>query len=203
MPFKLMNATATILVGGQARRLGGRLKPALAIGAETIIERQLAAIRDAGSTEILMIGRWPAPAIAGLRHFPDVIDGAGALGGLYSALLLATSSTVLVLAGDLPFISAQLLRQLDTMGAGHDAVVPRIDGRWHPLCAAYRRTVAGAIKQRIAHGRLRVTDALSDMRVRELSADDLRRLDPSGMLLMNVNTPDDYRHAAHVAQARS
>jgi molybdopterin-guanine dinucleotide biosynthesis protein A len=37
---------------------------------------------------------------------------------------------------------------------------------------------------------------LAEMRVDELTGDDLRRLDSSdGILLMNVNSPDDLRHA--------
>ncbi len=47
-----------------------------------------------------------------------------------------------------------------------------------------------------------VLDALDDLSVREIDPDELATLDPDGRLLVNVNTPDDYRDAhARITQA--
>lgn len=194
--------TAAILVGGKARRFNGELKPALKIGDQTILERQLQALDGAGMSEVLLVGRWPAPQVAGARHFPDLVEESGPLGGLYSALLLSTTPIVVVLAGDLPFVAPPLLRALVGLRPEDDAIVPRTSAGWHPLCAAYRRRVAPAVKARLDRGALRVSDALSDMRVRELTTEALARLDGDGML-MNVNTPDDHTRARHRAGVRS
>src|SRR5688500_789367 len=95
--------SAAILVGGRAQRFAGQLKPALRVGDQTILERQLTALKQAAIDDILAVGRWVGPRMAGVRHLPDVIEERSALGGLYSALLLATTPIVVVLAGDLPF----------------------------------------------------------------------------------------------------
>ncbi len=195
--------TAAILVGGRARRFDGQLKSALRIGDQTIIERQLEEVRKMAVQEVLLVGRWPAAAVVGVRHVPDVLEESSALGGLYTALLISTSPSVLVLAGDLPFVHAALLRRLTELGLDDEAVVPRTSGRWHPLCAVYRRRVALRIKARVDRGTFRVSDALSDMRVRELTSDELAAMDPDGMTLMNVNTPDDHRRAERRARLRS
>ena len=63
----------------------------------------------------------------------------------------------------------------------------------------YRRRAALRLRACIARGRLRVTDALADLRVRPLTAADLARLDRDGMLLMNINTPQDLHDAGHRA----
>ena len=43
--------------------------------------------------------------------------------------------------------------------------------------------------------RVRVLDALDDFDVRELGPDELAPFDQDGLLLLNVNTPDDYESA--------
>src|SRR5258705_2064567 len=85
--------TAAILAGGQARRLGGRDKGALRVGAGSILERQLSVLH-ALAPHILLVGHHPsAPGLgrasAGIdvRVVEDRIAGAGALGGLYTALV--------------------------------------------------------------------------------------------------------------------
>jgi molybdopterin-guanine dinucleotide biosynthesis protein A len=110
---------------------------------------------------------------------------------------------VMIVAGDLPFVEPELLTTLARLDASEDAAVPRTHDGWHPLCAAYRRGVATRIKARLDRGALRVSDALDDMRVREVTGEALARMDRDGMLLMNVNTPDDLRHAERHARSRS
>ncbi|MGH9173437.1 MAG: molybdenum cofactor guanylyltransferase [Vicinamibacterales bacterium] len=199
----MSDITAAILVGGKARRFNGAVKPALKVGERTILERQLAALDAAGIHEILLVGSWRAPQIPGVRHVADAVEEPSALGGMYSALLVATSSIVVVLAGDLPFLEARFLSRLTALEPDEDAAAPRIAGRWHPLCAAYRRRVAPGLKRRLDRSAFRVSDALTDMHVRELTAEDLAPLDGDGMLLMNVNTPDDHQRAARRARFRS
>jgi molybdopterin-guanine dinucleotide biosynthesis protein A len=142
---------------------------------------------------------------------PDLVAGAGALGGLYSALMAAPTDQVLVIACDMPFLTAPFLARLAALGAGadptadptadavdgavSDAVVP-LDARGpHPLCASYARRVAPRLRARIESGRLRVIDALSDLHVRHMGLDELAPFDPDGTLLLNVNTPADYARA--------
>jgi molybdopterin-guanine dinucleotide biosynthesis protein A len=194
--------TAAILVGGRARRLGGALKPLLEVGGRTILDRQIATLGEAGCDEILFVGHWPGAPRGMGRHVADAVEGTGALGALYTALIAAATPVVVVLAGDLPFVTVTLLQRLLPVEAANDAVVPRTAGGWHPLCAAYRRRAAARLKARLDRRELRVSDALADLRVREVPPDEIAAIDPDGVLLMNVNTPDEYRHAqSHARRA--
>lgn len=187
--------TAAVLVGGRARRLDGACKPSLRVGEQTIVTRQLDAIRGAGIGAILLIGRWDGGVPEGVTHVPDLVEHAGPLGGIYSALLVALTPVVVVLAGDMPFVSTGFMRTIGRIAANVDATVPRDEAGWHPLAAGYRRRVARGIKVRLDRGALRVTEALDDMRVEPVTTGTLRQLDAAGMLLTNVNTPDEYRAA--------
>jgi molybdopterin-guanine dinucleotide biosynthesis protein A len=205
--------TAAILAGGQARRLGGRDKSALRVGADSILERQLAVLRTL-TPHILIVGSASAKASADKHTFAavsggkaqadvrvveDRMAGAGALGGLYTALVEAPTEQVLVIACDMPFISAPFLTALAGLGAGVDAAVPRDGHGPHPVCASYQRRIAARLKTRIDAGVLRIADALRDLQVRDIGPDELAPFDPDGRLLLNVNTPADYERARRAA----
>jgi molybdopterin-guanine dinucleotide biosynthesis protein A len=187
--------TGAILAGGQARRLGGIDKSALLVGTDSILDRQLSLLR-ALTPHILIVAGDPAAARrADATLVSDRIAGAGALGGLYTALVEAPTEQVLVIACDMPFLTVPFLARLAECGEGVDAVVPRDERGRHPLCASYDRRIAGHLKARIDRGELRVRDALAGLDVRELGPDELAPFDPDGRLLLNVNTPADYERA--------
>ena len=187
------NVTAAILTGGSGRRLGGVFKPGLQFGGRSILERQVKTLHAAGIHRIVCVGRAPSAGLPLLPFAADVLTGS-ALGGIYSALLIATTPVVLVLAGDLPLVSAPLLEALAALD-DRDAIVPRLNGRWHPLCASFNRRIAPRLKKRLDAGQLRVTAALAELKVHEIGDAELRRLDAHEALLININTPDDYQHA--------
>lgn len=125
----------------------------------------------------------------------DRIAGAGALGGLYTALMEAPTEQVLVIGCDMPFLTAPFLTYLMERGRDADAAVPRDERGRHPLCASYARRIAGHLHSRITAGELGVGDALVDLAVREIGPDELVPFDPDGRLFFNINTPDDYARA--------
>jgi len=190
--------TAAILAGGQARRLGGIDKSALVVGTSSILERQLSLLR--GLTPHILIvasdrSRVRVGDTGAIRVVADRIAGAGALGGLYTALMDAPTEQVLVIGCDMPFLDAPFLTYLMERGRDADAAVPRDERGRHPLCASYARRIAGHLHDRITAGTLRVGDALVDLAVRELGPDELAPFNRDGRLLLNINTPDDYARA--------
>lgn len=189
--------SAAILAGGRARRLGGADKASLAIGRARIIDRQLAALSAVADDIRIVAGDRDRYAGLGLRVIADVIPDAGPLGGLYSALLDASHDRLLVLACDLPFVTAALLQRLVTecrTGQEVDAVVPRSARGLEPLCALYTKGCAAAARGRLERGELSVAGLLADLRVRELGPEVLAPYD-QGSLFENVNTPHDHARA--------
>ena len=191
--------TGAILVGGQGRRLGGIDKSALVVGSDSILDRQLSLLRELTPHILIVAGAnskiAPKTVAADTMVVTDRMAGAGSLGGLYTALVEAPTEQVLVIACDMPFLTAPFLARLAERGEGVDAAVPRDERGRHPLCASYDRRIAGHLKARIDRGELRVGDALTGLLVRELGPDELGPFDPDGRLLLNVNTPADYERA--------
>ena len=195
----MISWTAAILAGGQARRLGGIDKSALVVGARSILDRQLTLL--GGLTRHLLIVTSDRSRVqpVGVPVVVDRIGGAGALGGLYTALVEAPTEQVLIIGCDMPFLTAPFLRYLAERGRDADVVVPRNSYGRHPLCASYVRRTAPYFQARIQAGDLRIGEALMDLTVHEIGPGDLAPFDPDGRLLLNVNTPEDYQRARSIA----
>src|SRR5207247_9829449 len=120
-------------------------------------EGQLAALATLTS-DILIVG--------GPGGRADRIAGCGPLGGLHTALLESKGERTIVLACDMPYVTAAMLLHLSTLASDVDAVVPYTDCGYHPLCAVYARACLEPAMRRLAAGRLKMTDLLDDLRVR-------------------------------------
>ncbi len=186
------STSGAILAGGQARRFAGHDKSSLLIDGRTILARQLEALGSVAET-ILIVGPLTVSGpSATARVLPDLVPGAGPLGGLYSALVDAVTSHVVVVACDMPFVTAALFRTLVGACQGHDASAPFIGGRWHPLCACYDVRCAATVRRRLDTGQLRMTDLLAALDVAALDERVLAECGDPARLLANVNTHEDY-----------
>jgi molybdenum cofactor guanylyltransferase len=73
--------------------------------------------------------------------------------------------------------------------------VPQVNGRLHPLAAAYRVSLLPVVRERLAANCLRMTDLLAAVPTRVIEAEELADIDPDFRSLRNVNTPDEYAAA--------
>lgn len=126
---------------------------------------------------------WPAH---GLRVVADELPDAGPLGGIYTAIKRSPCDRTLVVACDMPFLSAALLRRLAEVDA--DLVIPRTGRGLEPLCAVYSRACAGDIHERLMRGECEASNLPAGVRVAEIDVD-------NDLAFVNVNTPHDYARA--------
>ena len=132
-------ASAAILAGGQARRFGGRDKSALRVGGRRF--SSVSSMRWRMSPTISCSSaavRWKMSPDSG-RCIAIVVPDSGPLGGLDAALTAARDDALLLIACDMPFVTAAFLENLLALSDAVDAVVPRTERGYHPLCAVYGR----------------------------------------------------------------
>jgi molybdopterin-guanine dinucleotide biosynthesis protein A len=191
--------TAAILMGGEARRFGGADKSRLLVGGRSIFDRQLDELSTIAD-DILLIGSRPLdPANraaadrcrAAVRVVPDRVAGCGPMAGLDAALAASRSEALVVVACDMPFVTAGLLDYLRAFTAYADAVVPRTKRGHHPVCAAYTRACQPILEMSLAAGRLSMTDWLTRVRLRSVEAVEVDAFGPHTTLLANINTSAD------------
>jgi molybdopterin-guanine dinucleotide biosynthesis protein A len=194
--------SAAILAGGRGRRMGGVDKGALQIGRRSIIAGQIELLRQLTPHLVIVTRDRSAYPDLGASivadETPVVADetpGAGPLGGIATALAWSEQPYTLIVACDMPFLSLAFLQHLMTRVRGVDVAVPRSEDGYHPLCAAYARTLLPAVRARVKDGRLDVVGLVREARVAEIGPDELAAFDPDRVLLSNVNTPQDL-HAA-------
>ncbi len=132
-----MRLGAVVLAGGESRRQG-RDKAWIELNGRPLISRALATIRDAGFEEILISGR-PGTDYSALGC-PVLLDrepGCGPLGGIERALAATQAPLLLVLAVDLPRMTAAFLRQLAERCDPLTGAIPDLIGQLEPLAAIY------------------------------------------------------------------
>lgn len=149
-----------------------------------------------------------------LRLMPDLKPGRGALGGLYTAIASASHPTVAVVACDMPFASADLLRAASRLLVEEEAdvVIPRAErpeqgGKsgegYEPLHAVYRReTCLPAIESALEADQWKVIAWFPQVKVRALTLDEIKQYDPAGLAFWNVNTPEEFARAEGIASAQ-
>lgn len=183
--------SALILAGGQASRLGGVDKRELVIDGRTIFERQVEVLAPRVAEILVSSPR----AIAGYRTVVDAAPGLGPLAGIEAGLAAATTEWVLVVAGDMPYLTGAVLDLLlAPITTARDAIGIRIGGLPEPLLCVLRRTVAlPIVARRLAAGQRKASRLLTDgdLDVTWLPEAALRALDPELRALRNVNTPAD------------
>ncbi len=125
----LASFCAVILAGGQAARLGGADKASVEVDGRTLLAHALEAVIDAA--EVVVVGE---PVLTD-RPVTFTVENPR-FGGPVAALLtgcdalLRSTPTIVVLAVDMPRLTAHTVRRLHTAASGADgAVLVDPDGR--------------------------------------------------------------------------
>jgi molybdopterin-guanine dinucleotide biosynthesis protein A len=140
----------------------------------------------------------------GFAVIADELPEIGPLGGILTALARSPVPWNLVVACDLPYLSAEWLRYLVGWAARSSArvVLPESDAGLEPLCAVYHRDAAATIRAAIERGVLKVTRALEGLPVEVVAPAQVRPFDPRGVLFQNLNTPEEYKKARAELEGR-
>lgn len=195
-----MPVTGVILAGGRASRFGGRPKGLEHAGGQRIVDRVLDALRQVTDDVVLAGADQEVARAVGVRAAPDEGAGLGPLGGIAGALA-ATGNDVLVVAWDMPWVTAAALRPLLESAEDGAGTAWRVGGEIEPLCALYRQPALAPLRAMLAAGERRARAGAEAL--------GLTLLDASGLdarTFASINTPGDLaaaedsfrgHHAAH------
>ncbi len=125
---------------------------------------------------------------------PDIL-GIGPVAGIATALAATHSLWNLIVACDLPYLSAEWLDWLLScaLRSRGEVVIPRTERGIEPLAAVYRRECRAPIAAALARGVRKVSDAIAKLRVELVYPREWRRIEPSELILKNMNAPREWR----------
>lgn len=185
----LMRFSAVLLAGGKSSRMGCD-KAALVVDGEPLWRRQLAVLRATGAAEVFISGKADGPyAGAGVEIVGDVRSESGPLGGIAAALRRCGEEWLLVLAVDMPAMTADFLCSLTDAARKGTGIVPVTD-RIQPLAALYPCAALETAETFLRDGRRKMESFVDELLARSL----VRRLDVPATqrpLFTNWNTPGD------------
>lgn len=203
--------SAFILTGGTSLRMG-QPKGLLGFGGQPLILR-IARIVEPLVSVVTAVGSLDPYASLGLQVIEDLRFSshkesgrtAGPLAGIATALAATQTEWNLILACDLPYLSAEWLGWMlaRAVSSEQQIVMPRTTGGPEPLAAAYRRECGPPTIAALQRGIRKVSEAMEQFRIEFVSERDWQHVDPEGRVLRNMNTPEDYEEARRwLAQRR-
>ncbi len=200
-----MNIGCVILAGGKSSRMGTD-KALLEYDGKQFIEQ---ITEELSQFEERIIARgtnsgFSAELEEKWNVIPDIYPDHGPIGGLHAALSSCESDALFVITCDMPLFNRELAERLcaemqsgegletDTDGKHVDAydVIISVgnNGKVHPLCGVYRKSVLSVLEEQILSDRNRVMEALQDLRVKYVTIDS----PDQEKQLANINTPQEY-----------
>jgi molybdopterin-guanine dinucleotide biosynthesis protein A len=182
--------TAFILAGGQSSRMG-QDKALLSFQGLSFLENTCLIAQDCAE-QVYVITSWPEryelimPKSCQIINEPLPVQGP--LFAFAYGLSVATTDWILLLACDLPLLTAGIIQEwsqlLAILPENAIALVPRSGDRWEPLCAFYHRRCLESLQTYLNRGGTSFQKWLDVAPVEELIIDNAE-------ILFNCNTPED------------
>jgi molybdenum cofactor guanylyltransferase len=196
-----MKAGAIILSGGKSRRMGTN-KALLPISEKPSIERIKDELGKQFHDMVLVTNNHDIYEFLQIKMVGDQYPGKGPLAGIHAGLMAAVHDVNLVVACDMPFVSAGLGAKLVENIRDYDAVVPIIGGTMHPLFAVYRKSIIKEIESCLKNNSLRMIHMLDNMNVLYLTEQDLQDFNDESLaqIFFNMNHPEEYENAKKWAE---
>ncbi|MEX0956201.1 MAG: molybdenum cofactor guanylyltransferase MobA [Rhizobiaceae bacterium] len=191
-----------VLAGGGSRRMGGRDKFLLQLGARSLIDRAISRLEPQVGT--LAISANCDPAVLTAWPYPVLPDpppaGRGPLAGVLAGLdwCADQASHLVTVASDTPFYPVDLADRLIAAAGGdtETIVIAASCGRTHPVFGLWPVSIRSDLHDWLASGAsLKVTDFI-DSRPHRICA---FPSGPNGDPFFNINTPDDMVEAVRRA----
>ncbi len=211
----LKNCSGVILAGGENKRMPV-LKAFIEVQGQKIIERNLKIMEQFFKQIFIVTNQPEAYSYLGIPLLGDTYNIRSPITGIFTSLLNSSNHWVFISACDMPFISKQIIRYMDSQKSNFDAVVPKSPlppftkgrnlgtnrPRWvvprgvrgdyiEPLLAFYSKRLLGSMEKVILTEKRGIKDFLKNKKVKYITSKEIKKIDPEAKSFINLNTPED------------
>ncbi|MGE5114041.1 MAG: molybdenum cofactor guanylyltransferase [Acidobacteriaceae bacterium] len=193
------DVTAFVLTGGKSERMGQDKATLRLTSGRTLLENALA-VAGAVAGQVGIVGsrqKYGTYAWAG-EIVEDVFPGHGPLGGIHAALSASTTEWNIIVAVDIPNVSAPLLEWIlgVARSSGAQVTVASIGRGLQPLCGVYRKSFHELAEKALQESRNKVDASFDRNSLRILTEEEIRAAGFDESMFVNVNTPEEFQKLA-------
>lgn len=189
-------AIGVVLAGGSGARMGGS-KATVALHGRPLISYPLEAVwRALGQAVVVAKADTELPSLPGVTVWLEPTAPSHPLVGLRHALEMADGHPILACAGDLPFVTPRLVRDLAQGARGAQAVLAASQGRMQPLLGWYHPRALDVLREVEPENGVSMRETVAALRPIVVEVEDPE-------LLFNVNTPHDLLLATAMIDRRA
>jgi len=168
-------------------------KASLLLNGVRMWRRQITLLEQAGAEDVFISGPQDGPWLGlSWRSIADATPHSGPISGLLAALQHSRHALTACLAVDMPGMKSAYLRALiEKASQSQTSVVPRMNGCWEPLAAAYHRNILPLILERMKASQHSLQELLDSALTHGLVIPHEVEPDASP-LFWNSNTPEEW-----------
>lgn len=203
----LLNCTGVILAGGENRRMP-QPKAFIKVNGKSIIERSIDIMKRLFNEIFIVTNQPEAYLHLGIPMLGDIYDVRGPMTGIFTSLINSKYPWVFVSACDMPFLNYELIRYMASKKNNYEAVVPKSplpsftkgglrEDYIEPLFAFYTKRLCRTMEKALTNGKTGLKDFLRNKKVRYVTSEEIRAIDPEGKSFINLNTPKDVELYSH------
>ncbi len=191
--------TGVILSGGLNSRFDGKNKALLSVGGRRIIDRLLDVFSGLFN-EIILVTNHPQHFLKwDLMIVTDVFDLRSSLTGIHTGLFYMKNPYAFFSACDTPFLKKEIVEILVAQIEHKiDIVMPETAAGFEPLCAIYSKRCLKPAKEHLGANKVKIQWAFRSNRIKHITENQLRPVDPELRSFLNINTPEDLARAEEI-----
>lgn len=191
--------TGFVLAGGASRRMGHD-KAKIPWGTGTLLTHSIERMKHVCS-DVYVVGTVEANNVP-VTVLADKEFGIGPMAGIHAALSHSKTDWNLILAVDVPLLTAEMLRWLTDIKVytSELAIVPRVKSRLQPLSALYHCDFLPEVKRALEKRESSIHRLLERVKSRIIEEDQLTANGFGPEMFLNVNTPEDLELARAIAK---
>lgn len=182
---------AIILAGGKNIRMRGIDKAFLEIDGQPFIARIIETLKDLVSEIVVVTNNPEKYTQFKVKLVRDEALEKGPLMGICSGLKASGAQYNFVVACDMPFINTSLMKFMLDKRNGYDILLIRDSEKFHTLFGVYSKACLPIMEESLRKNELRISSLFPKLKTHFLSKEDIEKIDPDLLSLVNINTPEE------------
>lgn len=188
------NTLGVLLAGGESRRFG-RPKAFANYKGKSFWEYSFKVLQNTTDKQIIishsdLVDEFKLKTNQIVIKDDESVKGKGPLAGIYTAMKTEEAEWYVFLSCDIPLITSDVVKKLlQFRNTDTKIIVPKIEGKLHPLIGVYHRSLFSTVNNNLIHNKLKLISLFEQTMVHYITEHDMK---VDVRKFSNINSPKDY-----------